>query len=95
MAIESFEEAMEVAEKSVWDTEKVFRPVSEWDEDIGPALFFKIDAGEPPEVTSPLYHSFDYLYFTHWMRLPKEFGEDGDYRLACIKSGIETSIKNH
>ena len=52
--IESFDQFMDEYESQVWGTEKVFRPVSDWHEEDGCALFFKIDAGEPPFATSPI-----------------------------------------
>lgn len=89
--IENFEQFCDEIERIEWDTEKVFMPVEEWDEDDGDALFFKLDAGEPPIVTSPLHSNWDNDYFTHWMRLPDEFKRG--YRMACIKSGIKTNYR--
>lgn len=79
------------SEYQAWNTEQVFKPVSEWDEEEGDALFFKLDAGEPPVVTSPISSDWDNDYFTHWMPLPDEFKYG--YRMACIKSGIVTKVK--
>lgn len=80
-------------EQKIQHSEPVFQPVSEWNEEIGQALFFCLDAGEPPQVTSPISSDWDSKYFTHFMLLPKEFGYVNDYRRACIKSGIETSVE--
>lgn len=87
----TFEQFCDAIERRAWDTEKVFRPVEEWHEEYVIALFFKLDAGEPPEVTSPLSSDWDGNYFTHWMPLPEEFGRG--YRMACIKSGIPTTYR--
>ncbi|MGB2264137.1 MAG: hypothetical protein ACPH3C_03045 [Glaciecola sp.] len=89
--INSFEELFNEVEKLAWDTEKVFHSVDEWHDDDGIALFFKLDAGERPFVTSPLCSDWDGDYFTHWMPLPDEFRYG--YRMACIKSGIKTEYK--
>ena len=78
----------ESVEKMARDTEQVFKTVADWYEEDGCALFFKLDAGEPPFVTSPICSDWDDNYFTHWMPLPNEFRTG--YRMACIKSGIET-----
>ena len=93
MSINTFDELMDAAEQQAWGTEQIFKSVEEWDEDDGLALFFKLDAGEPPEVTSPISSDWDGSYFTHWMPLPKELGKVSEYRLACIKSGIETKYR--
>lgn len=93
MAIESFYESISAEEKLLWGTEKVFRPLSEWNEEDGQVLFFRLDVGEAPEVTSPITSGFDFNYFTHWMPLPKVFGHVNNYRAACIKSEIETTVK--
>lgn len=69
---------------------KVFKPVSEWHEEDGDCLFFKLDAGEPPQVTSPICSTWDEDYFTHYMDMPKEFKLTKDYVIACESSGIET-----
>lgn len=71
----------------------IFFPVEDWHEEDGDALFFKLDAGEPPQVTSPITVGFDSDYFTHWMRLPDEFHSVKAYQAACKKSGIETSMR--
>lgn len=89
--IENFEQFCDEIEKLVWDTDHVFKPVSDWHEEDGLALFFKLDAGEPPVVTSPMSSDWDDDYFTHWMQLPEEFTTD--YRMACIKSGIKTEYR--
>lgn len=89
--IETFEQFYDTIEKQIWDTEKIFKPVDEWHEEDGPALFFKLDAGEPPVVTCPLSSDWDGSYFTHWMSLPDEF--KFGYRVACIKSGICTTYR--
>ena len=89
--IESFDQFFDEVEKRLWGTEKVFKPIEEWDEDDGLALFFKLDAGEPPVVTSPISSDWDSEYFTHWMQIPKELGKNDDYRIACIKSGINST----
>lgn len=89
--INSFDEFCEVAETLAWDTEKVFQSVEEWYEEDGIALFFNLDAGEPPAVTSPISSDWDNDYFTHWMQLPDEFRYG--YRMACIKSGIKTKYR--
>jgi hypothetical protein len=91
--IETFDQFFDEVEKQIWDTEQIFRPVEDWHEDDGDALFFKLDAGESPKVTSPITSNWDDNYFTHWMPLPKELSKTADYRLACIKSGIETKYR--
>lgn len=91
MEIETFDQFCDEIERLAWNTEKVFRPVEEWHEDDGLALFFKLDAGEPPEVTSPISSDWDADYFTHWMSMPDEF--QYGYRMACIKSGIATTYR--
>ncbi|MFS1426097.1 hypothetical protein LMH73_002670, partial [Vibrio splendidus] len=73
-----------------WDSEKTFRPVSDWHEDHGNCLFFRLDAGEPPSVTSPISSDWDSDYFTHFMKLPKELTHTSDYVQTCINSGIIT-----
>jgi hypothetical protein len=89
--IETFEQFCSALEERAWNTEQVFKPVDEWGEDDGLALFFKLDAGEPPVVTSPLSSDWDSNYFTHWMAMPDAFTTG--YRLACIKSGINTAYR--
>ena len=79
-------------EQSLWNSEPVFKPVSEWSEEIGNALFFALDVGEPPYVTSPLSCDYDAKYFTHFMLLPIELTLVQNYRAACIKSGMETKV---
>jgi len=69
-----------------------FFKVKEWDEPDGPCLFFRLDVGEPPEVTSPMYTDFDSSYFTHFMRLPKELTSTGEYLNACHESRIESAL---
>ena len=69
-----------------------FLPVEEWGEDDGDCLFFKLDAGEPPEVTSPLCSDWEPKYFTHFMRMPKEFRAIDDYVAACRASGIRSEF---
>lgn len=86
-------DSLSESEKEVWNTEDVFKPVSEWHEDDGQALFFKLDAGESPAVTSPISSDWIDDYYTHWMALPKEFRLICDYRTACIKSGVETKFR--
>ncbi len=88
---EQYEDLLPYEEQRVWDTEKVFYSVDEWHEDLGQCLFFKLDAGEPPEVTSPITSNWDNDYFTHFMRLPTALTLSSAYRDACIKSGIQTS----
>lgn len=88
-----YQDSLDEFEQNAWDTEQVFKPVSEWDEDDGQALFFKMDAGEPPEVTSPISSNWDGKYFTHWMPLPDVFTHINKFRTACIKSGIETKTE--
>ena len=91
---EQFEDSLDhPIEQSYWDTEQIIKPVSEWHEEDGPALFFRLDAGEPPEVTSPITDGYDSDYFTHWTPLPDMFGMNNAYRMACIKSGIPTTVK--
>ena len=85
--IQTFDQFCEEIERLAWDSEHVFKPVSEWHEDDGDALFFKLHAGEPPVVTSPNSMNWDGKYFTHWMSMPAEFTTG--YRMACIMSGIE------
>jgi len=89
--IETFEQFCDSVEKQAWDTEHVFKPVEEWSEEDGDALFFRLDAGEPPCITSPISSGWDGEYFTHWMAMPKEFTTG--YRMACIKSGINTKYR--
>lgn len=89
--IETIDQLWDEMEARAWDTEKVFQPVEDWHEEDGTALFFKLDSGEPPEVTSPLHSDWDGSYFTHWMPLPQEFTTG--YRMACIKSGIKTNYQ--
>jgi len=89
--IENFDQFCQEAERLVWNTEQVFKPVAEWHEEDGLALFFKLDAGEPPSVTSPTSSDWDGGYFTHWMALPAAFTTA--YRMACIKSGIHTEYR--
>lgn len=91
--IETFDQFCDEADRQAWNTEQIFRPLEAWGEDDGDALFFKLDAGEPPVVTSPLTSNWDGGYFTHWMPLPKELIKTSDYRIACIKSGIETQFR--
>jgi hypothetical protein len=69
-----------------------FNPVENWDEEDGTCLFFKLDAGEPPEVTSPMQTDFDPGYFTHFARMPKEFCAIDDYVSACRASGIRSKF---
>lgn len=90
MAIDNYEQLMERVEKNAWNTKQVFKPVDDWFEEDGLALFFKLDAGEPPFVTSPISSDWDSEYFTHWMPLPYEFQQG--YRLACILSGIKSEL---
>lgn len=89
--IENFEQFCDEIEKLAWNTEQVFKPVEEWHEEDGLALFFKLDTGEAPFVTSPISSDWDADYFTHWMPLPNEFTTG--YRMACIKSGIRTEYR--
>lgn len=49
------------------------KPVSDWHDDEGDALFFNIHVGEPPEVTSPLSDDFRDDYYTHYCPLPPVF----------------------
>jgi len=86
-----FEGFFKALEKKAWNTELVFYPVDDWTEEEGDALFFKLDAGEPPVVTSPITSNWDQNYFTHYMPLPDEFKKG--YRMACIKSGIDTKYR--
>lgn len=88
--INNFDEFCVAVEHNAWNTETIFKTVGDWTEDDGQALFFKLDSGEPPEVTCPLTVGFDFEYFTHWLPMPNEFGRG--YRMACIKSGIKTSF---
>lgn len=81
------------SEQQVWGLEPVFKPVSEWTEEDGQALFFRLDVGEPPAVTSPISSDWDGKYYTHWMKLPEVFCHINEYRAACIRSGVETSQK--
>jgi len=72
---------------------KIFYPVSEWHEDDGDCLFFKLDVGEPPVVTSPLSSDWDQEYFTHWMHLPDELKLTAKYIDTCLQSGINTQMR--
>ena len=90
--IETLDQLFEALEERLWNTECVFKPVNEWCEEDGDALFFRLDAGESPTVTSPTSSNWIEDYFTHWMALPKEFTAEHKYRLACIKSGIRTTV---
>jgi len=93
MAIENYDEFCDSVNSQIWNTEPVFKPNHEWDEDDGLALFFKLGSREPPEVTSPISSNWDKSYFTHWMALPKELVEEDCYRIACIKSGIQEEFR--
>lgn len=73
----------------------VFKPVSEWDEEDGVALFFKAGAGEPAEATSPEATCFDSTYHTHFMAMPKELKFTKDFKEACERSGINLSDYNY
>jgi hypothetical protein len=86
--IENYNQFCDEIERQAWGTNQVFKSVDQWHEEDGIALFFKLDAGEPPFVTSPLCSDWDSEYFTHWMPLPYEFKQG--YRMACIESGINT-----
>jgi hypothetical protein len=77
-----------MADEMDWNTKKIFKPIEEWHEDFGCALFFKVDGGEPPMVTSPISSNWVENYFTHWMAMPTAFTTD--YRFTCILSGIDT-----
>ncbi|WP_182038756.1 hypothetical protein [Vibrio alginolyticus] len=92
MATDYFDSLNE-SEQQVWGLEPVFKPVSEWTEEDGQALFFRLDVGEPPAVTSPISSDWDGNYYTHWMKLPEVFCHINEYRAACIRSGVETSQK--
>lgn len=43
----------------------VARPIEEWDEDDGPALWWRFPVSEPPHAGTPLDDDFPY-YATHW-----------------------------
>lgn len=88
-----YHDTLTANEQQIWNTESVFKPVSDWTEDDGQALFFRLDAGEPPQVTSPISSDWDPTYFTHFMALPKELVSINKYRETCIKSGIETEVE--
>ena len=86
-----YEDLLSGKQQTNWDLDKVFFPISEWHEDLGSCLFFKLDAGEPPVVTSPLSCSWDSSYFTHFMELPIELRLTKEYVKTCISSGIKTN----
>lgn len=92
LTTEQFESLLPHKEQAIWDTDKVFLPVSEWDEEYGDCLFFRLEVGEPPTVTSPISSNWDADYFTHFMRLPKELTSTVNHRAACLKSGIPTTV---
>lgn len=45
------------------------RPLDEWSEEDGPALWWKFPINEPPYCGSPLYSDWP-GYHTHWTRIP-------------------------
>lgn len=76
--------------KAVWNSEKIFKALEEWTEDDGAVLAFNInDSGELPVVVDPSTDNVDELELTHWMKLPPELKFTSEFKLACIKSGIE------
>ncbi|ELA7323241.1 hypothetical protein Q9X98_004885 [Vibrio parahaemolyticus] len=69
---------------------RIFKAVSEWDEERdGIALFFRAGAYEPAEATSPEAVCFDFSYHTHFMAMPKELRFTEDFKEACVRSGID------
>lgn len=68
--------------------EPTFKPTCEWHEELGPALFFKLGASEPAEVTSPNATCFDHGYHTHFMEMPKELRFTKDFKETCERSDL-------
>jgi hypothetical protein len=46
------------------------RPIEEWHEDYGNALWWRFPIEEPPYVGSPLWYDWIADYYTHWSPIP-------------------------
>lgn len=71
----------------MYEKANTLQPESEWHEDYGDCLFYRVPIQEPPVCTNPLNTDYDENAYTHFTRIPTPNGQSkAEHDLKAIKN---------